>query len=115
MEAIISNALYQSIALYQQTGNVIRPSILPYLQYVCHMKTNIKYSPKKMWYIAVMVRGLQIDEAINQLRVLPKKGAVVVREALEEAKEMAVKEQNVEYGTNLWVCKYGIVGSIFAF
>jgi large subunit ribosomal protein L22 len=36
--------------------------------YICHMRANIKYSPWKMWYIAHMVRGLTVDEAIKQLQ-----------------------------------------------
>lgn len=73
------------------------------MQYVCHMRANIKYSPWKMWYIACMVRGLSVDEAIRQLKFVLKKGAVDVRETIEEAKELAVKEHNVEFGSNLWV------------
>lgn len=69
------------------------------------MKSNIKYSPWKMWYIASMIRGLSVDEAIRQLKFVLKKGAVDIRETIEEAKELAVKEHNVEFGSNLWVGK----------
>lgn len=75
-------------------------------QYVCHLKQNIKYSPSKLWYMASLVRGMKIDDAINQLKFVHKKGAVAVREALEEAQELAVKNHNVEFRSNLWVCKY---------
>lgn len=71
--------------------------------FVCHMKKNIKYSPSKMWYVACLVRGLRIDDAINQLKFVHKKGSVAARETLEEAKELAVKEHNVEFASNLWV------------
>lgn len=71
--------------------------------FVCHAKENIKYSPKKMWYIASLVRGMKIDDAINQLKFVHKKGAVAARETLEEAQALAVKEHNVEYKSNLWV------------
>lgn len=70
------------------------------------MKTNIKYSPKTMWYIAVLVRGLSIDEAIRQLSFLCKKGAVAAKETLLEAQQIAVEQHNVEFKSNLWVCKY---------
>ncbi|XP_018329980.1 39S ribosomal protein L22, mitochondrial [Agrilus planipennis] len=73
--------------------------------FVCHQKTNIKYSPWKMWYIACMVRGLSVDEAIKQLKFVMKKGARYVRETIEEAKELAVKDHNVEFGSNLWVAE----------
>lgn len=56
-----------------------------------------------MWYIACLVRGMSVDEAIRQLKFVPLKGAKDVRETIEEAKELAVKEHNVEFGSNLWV------------
>lgn len=58
-----------------------------------------------MWYIACLVRGMSVDEAIKQLKFVPKKGAKDVRETIEEAREMAVKDHNVEFPTNLWVGK----------
>jgi len=58
-----------------------------------------------MWYIACLVRGMPVDEAIRQLKFVNKKGAIHVREVIEEAKELAVKEHNVEFGSNMWVGK----------
>lgn len=58
-----------------------------------------------MWYIASLVRGMSVDEAIRQLKFVNKKGAIHVREVIEEAKELAVKEHNVEFGSNMWVGK----------
>ncbi|XP_076044977.1 mitochondrial ribosomal protein L22 [Oratosquilla oratoria] len=83
----------------QAEGEERRPA------YVCHMKTNIKYSPKKMWYVACLVRGMTIDEAIKQLQFIQQKGATAVRETLEEAQALAVKEHNVEFKSNLWVAE----------
>lgn len=80
------------------------------LQFVCHVKKNIKYSPDKMWYVACLVRGLRIDEAIAQLRFVHKKGAVSAIETLEEARKLAVEEHFVEYPSNLWVCECPRVG-----
>ncbi|XP_042233715.1 39S ribosomal protein L22, mitochondrial-like [Homarus americanus] len=71
--------------------------------FVCHLKKNIKYSPSKMWYVASLVRGLRIDDAINQLKFVHKKGSVAARETLEEARDLAVKDHNVEFPSNLWV------------
>lgn len=82
-----------------------KPDEEPRPAYVCHQRANIKYSPWKMWYIACLVRGMPVDEAIKQLRFIPKKGAKDVREVIEEAKELAVKEHNVEYGSNMWVAE----------
>lgn len=59
-----------------------------------------------MWYVASMIRGMTVDEAIKQLKFLLKKGANDVREVLMEAKEMALNEHNVEFPSNMWVGKY---------
>lgn len=67
------------------------------------MKSNIKYSPKKMWYVACFVRGMSVDEAVKQLSFVPKKGAAIAKEVILEAQNLAVEEHNVEYKSNLWV------------
>jgi len=82
------------------------------LQFVCHMKANIKYSPLKMWYVACLVRGMQIDDAIRQLDYVQRKGAKFVKEALIEAQELAVQKHNVEFRSNLWVGKYATLNFI---
>ena len=69
------------------------------------MRSNIKYSPFKMWYIASMIRGMSIEEAIKQLAFIDKKGAVIVKEVLEEAQQLAVDKHHVEYKSNLWVAE----------
>jgi large subunit ribosomal protein L22 len=56
-----------------------------------------------MWYIAIFVRGMSVDEAIKQLSFIPKKGAVHVKEAILEAQRLAVEKHNVEFKSNLWV------------
>lgn len=58
-----------------------------------------------MYYVACLVRGLTVDEALRQLSVCPKKGATFVRDTILEAQEMAVRDHNVEYRSNLWVGK----------
>lgn len=73
--------------------------------YVCHMKPNIKYSPKNMWYIACFVRGMSVDEAIKQLNFVNKKGAVAVKETILEAQQLAINDHNVEFKSNLWVAE----------
>lgn len=77
----------------------------PHFQYVCHLKENIHYSPFKMWYVACLVRGMTVDEALRQLSVCAKKGASFARDTILEAQEMAVKNHNVEFKSNLWVGK----------
>ncbi|XP_031636512.1 39S ribosomal protein L22, mitochondrial [Contarinia nasturtii] len=78
---------------------------VPRKAFVCHSKYNIKYSPEKMWYIACMIRGMSIDEAIRQLRFVAKRGAVSILDTLLEAQELAIKEHNVEFKSNLWVAE----------
>ncbi|XP_015596830.1 39S ribosomal protein L22, mitochondrial isoform X2 [Cephus cinctus] len=73
--------------------------------YVCHMKTNIRYSPKKMWYIACFVRGMSVDEAVKQLNFVLKKGGAIVKETILEAQQLAVEKHNVEFKSNLWVAE----------
>lgn len=66
-----------------------------------------------MWYVASMIRGMSIDEALKQLSFVNKKGAVHVKEVLLEAQKLAVEQHNVEYKSNLWVaesfCGKGVV------
>jgi len=69
------------------------------------MRDNIKYTQKKMWHIANFVRGMSVDEAIKQLNFINKKGAFIAAEVIEEARQLAVKEHCVEFGTNLWVAE----------
>ena len=73
--------------------------------YVCHMRTNVKYSNEKMWFIASFIRGMTIDEALKQLNFINKKGARIVEEVLEEAREMALNEHHFEFPTNMWVAE----------
>lgn len=72
------------------------------------MRSNIKYSPDKMWYIAAFVRGMSVDEALKQLNFVLKKGATDVRETILEAQQMAIERHNVEYRSNLWIGKSSI-------
>ncbi|CAG4940587.1 unnamed protein product [Colias eurytheme] len=81
------------------------PNEEPRPAFVCHQKTNIKYSPEKLWYIAVFVRGMTVDEAIKQLSFVHKKGAGFVKDAILEAQELAVSKHNVEFRSNLWIAE----------
>lgn len=66
-----------------------------------------------MWYVACMIRGMSIDEAIRQLRFVAKKGAGIILETLLEAQEKAIKEHNVEFKSNLWVGEYDTTSCVF--
>ena len=73
--------------------------------YVCHMRDNVKYTYKKMWHIANFIRGQSVEEALKQLDFVNKKGAFIAAEVIREAQELAVKEHNVEFRSNLWVAE----------
>ncbi|XP_034825286.1 large ribosomal subunit protein uL22m [Maniola hyperantus] len=83
----------------QEIGESPRPA------FICHQKTNIKYSPEKLWYIASFVRGMTVDEAVKQLGYVNKKGASFIKETILEAQDLAVKEHNVEFKSNLWIAE----------
>lgn len=68
-----------------------------------HYRSNVKYSPKKMWFITNLVEGMKVDEALKQLAVVPKKGAHILREIIEEAREKALKDHNFEFKSNMFV------------
>ncbi|XP_076024699.1 large ribosomal subunit protein uL22m [Genypterus blacodes] len=70
-----------------------------------HSRRQIKYSKDKMWYLAKLIRGMSIDQAITQMEFNDKKGATSIKEVLLEAQEMAVKNHNVEYRSNLYVAE----------
>lgn len=58
-----------------------------------------------MWYLAKLIRGMSVDQAIAQLEFNDKKGAKIIQEVLLEAQEMAVRNHNVEYKSNLHVAQ----------
>ncbi|XP_069510055.1 large ribosomal subunit protein uL22m [Ambystoma mexicanum] len=72
---------------------------------IFHCRKQIKYSKDKMWYLAKMVRGMSIDQALAQLEFNDKKGAKIMREVLLEAQELAVRNHNVEYKSNLYIAQ----------
>ena len=46
---------------------------------------HVRMSPRKMRIVANMVRGMRVDEAMNLLKLMPKKAAVVIRKLLISA------------------------------
>ena len=46
-----------------------------------------------------------MEEALKQLDFVNKKGAFIAAEVIREAQELAVKEHNVEFRSNLWVAE----------
>ncbi|KAL5011383.1 hypothetical protein ScPMuIL_009934 [Solemya velum] len=72
---------------------------------IFNMRTNIRSSHKKMWYTASMIRGMTIDEALKQLTFNKKKASTIIKEILEETQDIAVRDHNVEYKSNLWIAQ----------
>lgn len=70
---------------------------------IYHGRALIRYSPKKMWYMTKLVMNKNVDEAIGHMKFVNTKGARIISEILLEAQEMAVKDHNVEYKSNLHV------------
>ena len=73
--------------------------------FVCHMRTKIHYSNDKLWYIASFIRGMTVDDALKELQFIDKKGARIVEEVLQEARELAIHEHHFEFPTNMWVAE----------
>ncbi|XP_006089148.1 39S ribosomal protein L22, mitochondrial isoform X1 [Myotis lucifugus] len=72
---------------------------------IYHCRRQIKYSRDKMWYLAKLIRGMSIDQALAQLEFSDKKGAQIIKEILLEAQEMAVRDHNVEFRSNLYIAE----------
>ena len=62
-----------------------------------------------MKYVAWLVRGMTVDEAVKQLSFVLKKGAAIVKETILEAQKLAIEQHNVEFKSNLWVGKWIII------
>ncbi|XP_012305360.1 large ribosomal subunit protein uL22m isoform X1 [Aotus nancymaae] len=72
---------------------------------IYHCRRQIKYSKDKMWYLAKLIRGMSIDQALAQLEFSDKKGAKIIKEVLLEAQDMAVRDHNVEFRSNLYIAE----------
>ncbi|ESO89431.1 hypothetical protein LOTGIDRAFT_125208 [Lottia gigantea] len=70
---------------------------------VTHYRQDIKYSPDKLWFLACMIRGMSIDDAVKQLSFNKQKGSKEIKEVLLEAQTEAVELHNVEFKSNLWI------------
>ncbi|OAF66046.1 39S ribosomal protein L22, mitochondrial [Intoshia linei] len=80
-----------------EKGHIERPA-----EY-CHSSINIKYSPKKMFYPAALIRGMSIEEAVKQLKFQKNKGATLISNILLEAQGIAVKDHYFEYKSLMWI------------
>ncbi|KAI0989825.1 hypothetical protein GJ496_004576 [Pomphorhynchus laevis] len=79
------------------------PNCKDVVPFVHNMKPYIHSSWKRMYYIARMVRGMQVDEALTQLSYANLSEAEPVKSTILEACEMAVKQHNIEFPSSLWI------------
>ncbi|MCK9297143.1 MAG: 50S ribosomal protein L22 [Desulfobulbaceae bacterium] len=70
---------------------------------------NIRISPQKARLVADMIRGKQIDTALNTLKFTPKKGARILRKVVESAVANASQNEAIDVDT-LFVKKIFIDG-----
>lgn len=69
----------------------------------------IRISPQKARLVADVVRGLEVDKAINTLRFMPQKGALLIRKVVESAVANASQSQAIDVDT-LYIKKIYIDG-----
>ncbi|MEW6521628.1 MAG: 50S ribosomal protein L22 [Desulfurivibrio sp.] len=70
---------------------------------------NIRISPQKARLVADMIRGKQVDTALNTLKFTPKKGARILRKVVESALANASQNEAIDVDT-LFVKKIFIDG-----
>ncbi len=56
----------------------------------------IRISPQKARLVADVVRGMEVDKALNTLRFMPKKGAGILRKVIESAVANATQNDQVD-------------------
>lgn len=60
---------------------------------------NIRISPQKARLVADVVRGQDVEKALNTLRFMPKKGARILRKVIESAVANASQNQAIDLDT----------------
>jgi large subunit ribosomal protein L22 len=59
----------------------------------------IRISPQKARLVADVVRGMDVDSAINTLKFMPKKGARLLRKVIESAVANAIQTEKIDADT----------------
>ena len=70
---------------------------------------HIRISPQKARLVADLVRGKDVESAINMLRFMPKKGARILRKVIESAVANASQNETIDVDT-LFVKKVVVDG-----
>nr|XP_045009657.1 39S ribosomal protein L22, mitochondrial isoform X2 [Jaculus jaculus] len=106
---IHTSASFDTSRKWEKKNKIVYPPQLPgeprRPAEIYHCRRQIKYSKDKMWYLARLIRGMSIDQALAQLEFSDKKGAQIIKEVLLEAQDMAVRDHNVEFRSNLYVAE----------
>lgn len=87
----------KNLIVYPPTSEGIRPVE------VYHGRQNCRYYPKKMYQVARFIRGMNVDEAIARLEHVKSRGSEIIVDVLKEAQEIAVRDNNVEFKSNMHV------------
>ena len=64
----------------------------------------IRISPQKARLVADVIRGMEVGQALNTLRYMPKKGALIIRKVVESAVANATQADQTDVD-NLFVKK----------
>lgn len=59
----------------------------------------IRISPQKARLVAEVIKGAEVEKAINVLRFMPKKGAAILRKVIESAVANASQNQDIDVDT----------------
>uniref|UniRef100_A0A1I7W4Z4 Large ribosomal subunit protein uL22m n=1 Tax=Loa loa TaxID=7209 RepID=A0A1I7W4Z4_LOALO len=86
--------------------NYVSPETgLPLLRQVYYCRESVHCSPKRMFMACHLVWRLNVDEALEQLRLQRKKACTILRQALIEAKKKASAELHVEFPSDMHVAE----------
>ncbi|KFP28232.1 hypothetical protein N325_02427, partial [Colius striatus] len=109
LSCIPMSTYLQKLGKWEKKNRIVYPPQLPgeprRPAEIYHCRREIKYSNQKMWYLAKLIKGMSIDQALAQLEFNDKKGAKVIKEVLLEAQELAVRKHNVEFKSNLHIAE----------
>uniref|UniRef100_A0A915Q3G9 39S ribosomal protein L22, mitochondrial n=1 Tax=Setaria digitata TaxID=48799 RepID=A0A915Q3G9_9BILA len=86
--------------------NYVSPETgLPLLRQVYYCRESIHCSPKRMFMACHLIWRLNVDEALEQLKLQRKKACMILRQSLIEAKKKASTELHVEFPSDMHVAE----------
>ncbi|VDN17515.1 unnamed protein product [Gongylonema pulchrum] len=86
--------------------NYISPETgLPLLRQVYYCRESIHCSPKRMFMACQLAWRLNVDEALEQLKLQRKKACMILRQALMDAKKKASTEIHIEFPSDMHVAE----------